>query len=145
MKACGVYERGGKLLVQASSRTDQGVWILDGDVFELASDADEEALGQVVSTALQQSSTVPHPTQWGGLMKPLLTKAGVKSWRTFVRGTRCVRVKSERGGWTALPYRNLGPSEGFEEILGVEIAVSPNGSAAALGRAVREALEVALS
>ncbi|MCB9787674.1 MAG: hypothetical protein H6744_13410 [Deltaproteobacteria bacterium] len=140
MKICEVYERRGRMLVQASSQTDQGVWILQGDVHALPSDCTDEELGSVVLAALAQSSRVPHPTSWGGLTAALLAAAGVKSWKTFAKTAKNVSVELDQSG-TIKPSRNLGPVDGFEPLPGQELAVPSDASAATWGRAVRGALE----
>ena len=139
-KMCTVYERRGMLYLQASSQTEEGVWVLDGGVSELPSNAPDETLGEAVRSALLQSKGVPHPTRWDRLMEPLLASAGVKSWKTFVNGTRCVSVESEKRGWKLIHFRNLGAKHGFEPVPSAEIDLPPGTNLADKGRSVRDAL-----
>ncbi len=59
---------------------------------------------------------VPHPTNWSGLLAPLLEIAGVKAWSTFTKGAKSLDLEAEGGRLKVVPTRNLGPREGFEAL-----------------------------
>lgn len=139
MKICSVYQRKESLFIQPSCRTDQGVWIVRGEVATLQLGSSDLLLGERLLAALDESRTVPHPRSWKGLTDPLLAVAGVKSWKTFSRSSRLVSVEFGQSG-KAVPYLNLGHVEGFEPLAENEVAVEDVSSASAWGRAARHAL-----
>lgn len=140
MKVCEVFERKGKLLVQTSSRTSLGVWVLDGDVAVLAAGVPPDEIGSTVLRALARSSVVPHPTSWDHLTTGLLSAAGVRSWRTFSKGTRSVSVELDNEV-VVTPSRNLGAVDGFEPLSNLAIRLSADAPVEQLGRTVRDGLE----
>ncbi len=74
------------LLLQASSHTTDGLWILSGACLKLPDGCSDEELGLALQVVLGRSQQgVPHPSEWGSLLAPLLAGAGVNSWRTFSR------------------------------------------------------------
>lgn len=142
MKLATVFLRRKVLLIHPSSRTTDGVWIMVAPCAvtpESTSDAD---LGGMVERALAQSTqNVPHPQQWGGLLKPLLSAAGVKSWRTFAEGAVCVQVQLSCDEVRAIPTENLGAKEGFQPDAKRQVCVPWDGDRLVLGRAIRDALQ----
>jgi hypothetical protein len=78
-----------------------------------SSDAD---LGTAVLSVLQGSMwSIPHPTDWKGVLEPLLKAAGVKSWKAFATGTLGVHVEAAGDQLQFVPMVNLGPKEGFKD------------------------------
>lgn len=141
MKRATAYQRDASILVHPSSRTSDGVWILSEPCVRLSSDCDDAELGEVILSALGVSRlSLPHPTDWRGILEPLLKCAGLKTWKSFVRGAVCVEVE-ERGEqlefWST---RNLGSDQGFEVDESKRTAVTLPASPVAIGAALRDAL-----
>jgi len=115
MKRATVYRRGAVILIHPSSCTTDGVWILSKPCVRLSSDCGDAEMGSAVLSALEGSKlSVPHPTQWKGLLEPLLMAAGVKAWKTFVKSAVCVEVEQQNGQLEFIPTVNLGSDEGFQ-------------------------------
>lgn len=112
-----------------------------GPIARLDADYLDERLGAAARAAIEGSRQgVPHPATWKGLFDPVLRLAGVKSWATFVKGARLVRLEQEVGEVRLMPTRNVGPKEGFEDRPSA-ISVIPQGATAgAIGAGVRDAL-----
>lgn len=116
MRRATAFWRAGKYFVHASSRTTDGLWILCEPVFAISENEDAATLGRKLAAALGGSRLdVPAPS-WKGLLTPLLTLSGVKSWTTFSKNASCVEVEEEGGRVALMPTRNLGPKEGFARI-----------------------------
>ncbi len=141
MQRATVYSRSGSVLMHASSRTTDGVWILSEPCLRLDDDSSNEELGEAVRRVLAGSSSpVRHPTQWKGLFEPMLRVAGVKSWKAFSKNTLCVQVELDGDRLELIPTNNLGVDEGFEpNEVKKKSATMPCG-AEALGALVREAI-----
>lgn len=115
MKLATAYRRGSAVLVHPSARTTDGVWILSEPCVRLPSDCSDVELGDAVLSALKGSkSPLPHPTEWKGVLEPLLDAAGVRSWKTFAKCAACVEVAALAGELEFVPTENMGADEGFE-------------------------------
>lgn len=119
-KLATVFSRSTALIVHPSSRTTDGVWILAEPCVWLSADVSDDALGEAVLAALAASRTdVPHPTNWKGVLQPLLAVAGVTTWAAFAKSALCVHVSLDGDGDDTMhvtPTANLGAREGFEEL-----------------------------
>jgi hypothetical protein len=114
VKRANVYHRKGRYFVHASSRTTDGVWIVWEPSFSVHEDDGAAQLGLAIVAALDGSqSGVPHPSDWRGVLSPLLALSGVKSWATFRKSATCVEVEEEGVRVGLVPARNLG-ADGFE-------------------------------
>ena len=117
MKSATVYKRGNALYFQSSSKTTAGVWIATAPFFKIEIDVTSSAKGEAILQALHASQEgVPHPTNWAGILTPLLELAGVKSWATFMKNATYVGLKSDGTQLKLIPYRNLGSKDGFEPV-----------------------------
>ena len=117
MQRIVIYQRKNRLFAWPSSKTVQGLWINSGPAISLAADEKPENIGVVVDAALDQSeSGVAHPTAWVGGIEPLLSEAGVKTYKTFVNGTLSVSVEREGQSISFVPTANLGHQQGFAPI-----------------------------
>lgn len=114
MKCCDVYARRGDFLVNAKARTIPGFWIAWPPFTRVPRDSPE--LGAVVLAALDATEydvaapnfrTEPLP------ITPMLSVAGVRSWRKFVQGTELVAVDLADGQLSLTPMVNMGSKEGF--------------------------------
>jgi hypothetical protein len=139
MKRATVYRRKKQILVHASSRTTDGVWILWRPCLALPEASDNRELEQAIRAALDGSKTnVPHPQTWEGLLDPLLTLASVKAWSTFSKGASCVDVEEDGFRIALIPTRNLGPDEGFQPDTSRQIVLEPGTSE--MGASIRKLL-----
>jgi hypothetical protein len=100
-KCTEIYERKGKLLLQASSRTPNGGWAGVGDCIVLKVGSAPENVGEAIRTHLAASGTLAPKPQ--GDIEPILSAAGVSSWARFARGTKLVSVAAEGGEITVTP------------------------------------------
>lgn len=140
MQRAVVYQRKSMFYVHASSRTVDGVWIFAEPCLSADKFIDDERIGAMVQTALEGSlSSVPHPTEWQKLLRPLLTEAKVKSWNTFAESATCVEIERDGDQITVVPMRNLGVAGGFEPDSTRSQTVDSMATAA-LGASVRGAL-----
>lgn len=146
VKRATVFSRSTGLIVHPSSRTTDGVWILAEPCVRLSADVPDDALGEAVLAALAASRTdVPHPTNWKGIVQPLLAVAGVTTWAAFAKRARCVHVSLDGNGDDTMhvtPTANLGPREGFEEIQNESRTLPAASSAQVVGATVRRVLAV---
>lgn len=143
MKLANIFQRAGAFLIHPSSRTTDGVWILESPCVRLRIDVSDETLGQTVLAQLKASRTgVPHPTDWKSVARPLLDAAEVRSWSTFTKGTLSVKVMADGDIVQVTPTANLGARGGFEELLAERRSLEAP-SAQSLGTLVREAIESA--
>ena len=123
------------------SKTAAGVWIGTPPFVHIDDDVSPWELGTAVADALFASkSEVPHPTDWKGLLAPLLQVAGVKSWKTFMQGAQCVGIDNEDGRIRVISCRNRGPKKGFEEMLDTVVELPSTASMEVLGKAIEEAI-----
>jgi hypothetical protein len=100
----------------------------------------QAAKGEAIFEALDAShEAVPHPTNWNGLLSPLLELAGVKSWATFMRSAKCLNVEAEDERLTIIPQRNLGPKEGYESLSEKTIEFPLGSRPEEIGAALEEA------
>src|SRR5215475_1696620 len=98
MKRAAVFLRKKQFFVHAFSQTTDGVWIVWAPCLAVPQSGSDEDLGRAICAALEGSrAQVPHPTQWNGILKPLLDLAGVKSWTTFAKDATYVEVEEDAG------------------------------------------------
>jgi hypothetical protein len=106
MQSVSVYLRDGKYLVTVVHGSDGGdPCIASGPVFTLDAGVDRAALGKQIQSALDQSRSVPWPTDWKKVQEPLLTAAGVKSWSAFAKRASSVRVDRIKNMVSVRPSR----------------------------------------
>lgn len=137
MRRAAVYRRGGKFFIHSCSKTTAGVWVLSEPISVVSPEDGVRELGRMVLLALDASrENVPHPTDWKGILSPVLALSGVRSWAAFAKNASYVEIEGEEGNLTLTPAENLGAREGFREepskrvsvmsddvgILGAEIA-----------------------
>ena len=141
MKCGTVYCRKDVLFAHANSQTTDGVWILTEPCKRVHGETPCE-IGEALLRILQGSKTgVPHPTSWGGGFAPMLKLAGVKSWRTFTKSTRCVEVALEEALVKLTPTQNMGPGKGFAHIPEAT-RTAPANDAAEVGNTLLEVIEL---
>jgi hypothetical protein len=141
MKAATVYRRSSALLLHSSSKTTAGLWIATAPFLRVESGSAQAAKGEAALAVLNASQEgVPHPTNWSGLVAPLLELAGVKSWATFMKGAACLNLEVEGEQLKVIPNRNLGPKEGFEPVPENAVELPFPSSPGQIGAALEEAL-----
>jgi hypothetical protein len=113
MKNAIAYQRGETIIFHASSKTTAGVLILTEPVLSCALSNSLGLTQCVVKTLAGSSDGIPHPKVWKGLFDPVLRFAGVKSWGTFVKSTKAVRIEQSGDVVSFIPTENLGSKEGF--------------------------------
>jgi hypothetical protein len=120
MKTATAYVRNSLLYLHSCSKTSAGVWIATDPFVRIENGAAREEKGEVAVRVLEASRDgAPHPTNWSGLIAPLLGLAKVKSWKVFMKGAACLNLELEDNKGRVLrviPCRNLGPEDGFEPI-----------------------------
>jgi hypothetical protein len=144
-----VYLREGRMLVQASDRTDSrhaGFWVATPPVVSLDAAAGAATVGQAVLDALARSRVeAPVPDRGVDLEAPLRNAAGVRSRRALMMGTRACWVNREEGEIRIDPLRNggaSGPERGFSPLpLSERCTLEATATAETVGRAVIAALE----
>src|SRR6476620_11849530 len=116
MKAATAYERRGKIYIHSDSKTTTGLWLLSEPV--LSHPVEERGtIAESIRIALNASHEgLPHPKIWTNLTAPLLEAAGVSSFNTFAKSTKCVSISSENGMITLTPTRNGGTKTGFAHL-----------------------------
>ena len=141
MKRATVYRRGPAVLVHPSSRTTDGVWLVSEPCVRLSSDCSDVEMGNALLAALEESKlSVPHPTQWKGILQPLLSAAGVKSWKTFAKSAVCVEVEAQDSRVELIPTQNLGSDDGFQADESMKMSVMLSAGAAVIGASLRTVL-----
>lgn len=145
-RVAGVYLRAERFFVYPYSRTTSGVLIGTEPVTTLAGSATDEEIGHAVQGALgNYRSGVRHPSleEFDQLQAqdPVLTAAGVKSLATFSKGALACRVSQEAGAISVVPSRPGRTKGSFLSALEFEVYLDVADGAAALGGAVRRALE----
>jgi hypothetical protein len=111
------YLRGDQILMCAQARTTAGVWIWAEPFFAVDA-ADHDGLGEALRLTLNASrAQVPHPPgPHPDVTAPMLELAGVRSFKAFAAGARCVQIARQDGRITFTPTRNGGPGEGFIDL-----------------------------
>lgn len=129
-------------MVSSESRTTDGVWITAEPCIRLPTDCSSAELGKAALAALATSKTgVAHPTDWKGVVQPLLMATGVKSWSALAKIALCVAIEASTDGMVLVPTHNLGGREGYEPKTELAVRVNRTASAATLGTALRDAFE----
>ena len=141
MKSAVIYERKGKFYIRASSQTNVGVWVDDGECYSVDVDSDHEEIGKCVFTALNKSKTnIIHPTDWKGVSIPLFEAAKVKSWSTFGKNAKCVNIYVDNNDIKIMPTENKSSiNEGFLEKEKSVILITTKTNNAELGKNIKKA------
>jgi hypothetical protein len=148
MKYGAVYQRRGKFILHADSKTTAGVLIGVEPMVVLDETVDAATLGRTLRQVLNHSQTgVRHPNmdEWDAVAAPLYSAAGVKSWGTFVRGSLLTSVEVNANTMRLLPQENRGARDGFQPMGLRVLEVATSISDAELGEAVLQALSIARS
>jgi hypothetical protein len=141
VKRATIYRREDGFFVHASSRTTDGVWILDDPCLKVEEDAGDNSVGTAIRAALDGSrSGIAHPRTWTGLLESLFRLARVKSWATFAKTAKCAEIEEEGDAITVTPAINLGVDEGFQLGHKQGLVLEATTSVEVLGANVRRAL-----
>ncbi|MEU4568383.1 hypothetical protein [Micromonospora sp. NPDC023956] len=134
--------RRGRYLAWSSSLVVDGYWVANGTHEVLDESVDDEKLGETLRRVLAASRTgVPNPPHSGGPspFDPMLATLGLRSYSTFLKGTRHVDVEADDDTVVLTPTRNGGSREGFVGLPEQAVRLTAPDSAA-LGAALRTAL-----
>ncbi len=117
-KGASLYQRGSFLFILPNHRTTKGIWVSGVPVMVIEEGAvDAITIASKVREALSASvydAPQPSQEQYKILFQPVLDAANVKSWATFMKGTRYVDLILADGAITLTPTRNAGAREGFK-------------------------------
>jgi hypothetical protein len=134
-----VFHRKHVLLMHATSKTVDGLWIATPPGLALTEDAGDDLLGICAKALLTESREgLPRPGDWKDVVVPVYELAGVKGWRAFSRGTKLVSIEETDDGFQVTMWANDGRGFSGTDIPGIRVARSCNNRE--LGRAIREGL-----
>lgn len=141
-QALAIYERSGVLYLQASSQTTTGLWIHDGEVFQLALTGDDSEIGVLVLRVAEHSRTgIPHPDfRVKQPPRRLLRIVGVRSETALAKSARYLSVHI-RADIELTPSRPYGGRGGFSYLPVRIVRLSASAQPHEIGKGVREALE----
>jgi hypothetical protein len=108
--------RRGEYIVWSSSRTVNGMWVMNGRFRRLPKDTGASELGAAVEWALSGSTEgVPQPPlrDAPSPFQPVLDALGVPSYAKYMAGTRSTTVERDGRGLAVTPHRNAGARGGF--------------------------------
>jgi len=140
-----VNQRGGRIIVDRVDTTVDGIPVVTDDIAVLDADVGTRELGEAVLGAVGRArGGIPRVQREEGeiRLQALLRAAGVRSWRSFMRGCRDVSVFAVEGGVELMPSVNLGAREGFVGLPDESITVAAD-DPVMVGEAVYRALDAA--
>lgn len=140
-KRASVYQKNKLLYIFGMSKTVDGVWIADGDIFKV-SESDVEQIAAAVKKSLQNSTEgVSHPAQseWRDIDNRFMENLGYKSFSSFMKNAKCLNITEDDGGIYLEPTENGGSKKGFIPVSGIPLSVDMQTSA--LGESVLQGLE----
>jgi hypothetical protein len=114
-----------------------------GPVLRVDLGEDTARLGEAALEALERSLTpVPWPKNWDAHSAPFLKTMGVNTWEELERDTVTIVAEEKEGLMSFMPYRSLGPGEGWDVIEEKVFSIPAGSPPEAIGEAVRRALAV---
>ncbi|GEM_PF-6009679 len=142
MRSAQLYRRRNKYFVNPLVGSDGGEPVLFAPpVVVLPVDVSTSKLGEAIQAALGASHRhAPWPTDWKGLIAPLLIPAGVKDWASFAKGALSVRVDEDGSSVTLLPSTSKQEKNAFTPLDSAFDVCVEGGDAARLGEAAVMAL-----
>lgn len=143
MKRVSVYCRNNGWYISSMSQTTAGVWIGTPPHLKILSD-DSADLGSAVVTALEASrQSVAHPIKWDKtLFDPMLSLAGVASWKEFVTSAARVAVAVDQEMIAIEPFENSGPNDGYTPLPHKNLQLPMDSTPEAIGEAVKQAIRL---
>ena len=118
------YLRANRIFLCPMSLTDQGVGIANEPVLVAGPEDSDESNGDVVMQALEHSRQgVPHPTDWRGLVKPLMLASGTKSWNDFAKTAICCEIVEEGENVVLIPTRPDDKNRSFQRVSDLAISL----------------------
>lgn len=128
-----VFLRGKQFFIHSTSVTTAGVGLATEPFVALTTDSDGEAIGIAALEALNSSHEgIPHPTNWKGILDPLLRMSSCKSWSAFASKAVCYELLRDDGLLTIIPTRRRTDEGSFEHLVS-ESELLKNPSANVLG------------
>jgi len=142
MKRANIYKRKNVIYLHSSSMTTAGIWMATQPFVAIDISEDDVVKVNHIKNALEQSREyVPHPVRSSNLFEPILKLAGVTSYSEFTESARSCSIELEGRRLRFIPYRNLGPRIGHEEITGRIKSVSINASAERIAATLESAFD----
>jgi hypothetical protein len=146
-----LYRRSGSILIESKSRNVDGIYEATPPFLRVPADSEPEDIGRAVLQALAESKEgIPNPWRDAEYRRrnrsgwwPLIEVAGVKSWRTFVKGAVHVSVLRTGNLVKFEPSRNLGPKEGFVPLANAPEPVADAANLFEIGQRALAALDLA--
>lgn len=140
MKGCAVFKRHDGWYFHGLTTTTKGVLIATAPYRRVDVESAFD-LGRICLDSMEAvPDSVPHPTDFEALFRPMLDLAGVKSWSQFMRGVPYVDVVASEDKLRVSPTRNAGPRRGYDAAAARPIILPLDASAAQVGEAVQQAL-----
>jgi hypothetical protein len=116
MKSASIYMRNKRFIVHPWSTTLTGLLIATEPFIVLDGAVSPEDLGKAICHALDSAASgLPYPERWLDIDKPLLSAAGVKSWKAFVKQAACCLTLEKDKVIEIVPQKNLGTRDGFQD------------------------------
>jgi len=136
-----IYERNDDWYFQASSRATTGLWIATPPLVVLNRHAPHLKKGLAALEVLNSSrEDVSLPEDTSAVIAPLLSKAGVDLWPTFMKKARYVELERENNQLILIPNREIPRSKGsLEGIPKRSIVMSADTAPEAIGLALEDA------
>lgn len=115
-KAASAHLHGGKIYLNAQSKTTEGVWIMSSPILT-TSEQDQQLGNKLMSTLAKSTENAPHPKSWKGIGDPLVKATGARSLAALAKAARAVFVIMENDDVALVPTRN-GPRGSFTHLNG---------------------------
>jgi hypothetical protein len=138
MQKAAAFLRKGRIFLHPYARTTLGFWIFSLPVY-VADESDQDVGGKLLAVLSNSAEGIPHPATWKGLTDPLLQAAGVRSFDSFTKFTRCLDITCDEDAVVLIPTKNGGPRDAFLHLNDKAITCSPSESD--LASAVRTAFQ----
>jgi len=139
-KRASAHLRKSTLYFNPLSQTVLSAWIGKPPYLKVGIMESDNEINVMVLAVLEESTEgIPYPKTFDGLFEPILTLAGVKSYRTFMKGASCCELAEENGVITITPTRNQG-ANGFTHLndLSIEVSLSETKN---IAKKLREAFD----
>jgi len=137
-----IYLRRGRVLIPTLARTQYGVYI-EVEPVEVASADNIAEIDDALQTALSRGNpSIPHPDRDNFPTPVVMRHAEVKSWSSFVKGTKVWSVSSESDTWTLTPMKEA-TNHSWEEDIPASVSFDGTGAVDEVIRATATAISQA--
>lgn len=148
-KYCAAYQRKDKIHLAPYHVTEVGLLVLRPPFVNLDINIDNEELGNKLIEILNETKIgIHHPSpfdpverkEWS--VQPLAHGFKMKSYKEFVRGNYCVRVKMDKKRMSFMPSKNMGRKDGWRDLSESEIRIIANSTPELIGKTLRCAFDL---